>query len=82
MTTLALSDGIIKDEILVVALAYKKSMRDGKANLVIESGDIALDSKKLLPILADLGATGKFDEVLESQLGYSYSRALANIALQ
>jgi len=56
MTTLALSDGIIKDEILVVALAYKKSMRDGKANLVIESG--------------------------ESQLGYSYSRALANIALQ
>jgi leucyl aminopeptidase len=65
MTTLALSDGIIKDEILVVALAHKKSMRDGNANLVIESGDIALDSKKLLPILADLGATGKFDEVIK-----------------
>jgi leucyl aminopeptidase len=65
MTTLALSDGIIKDEILVVALAHKKSMRDGKANLVIESGDIALDPKKLLPILADLGATGKFDEVIK-----------------
>jgi leucyl aminopeptidase len=40
-------------------------MRDGKANLVIESGDIALDPKKLLPILADLGATGKFDEVIK-----------------
>ena len=65
MTTLALTDGIIKDEILVVALAHKKSMRDGNANLVIESGDIALDSKKLLPILADLGATGKFDEVIK-----------------
>ena len=51
MTTLHLSDGIIKDEILVVGLSHKKSMRDGKVNLVIESGDIALDAKKLLPIL-------------------------------
>ena len=65
MTTLHLSDGIIKDEILVVALSHKKSIRDGKANLVIESGDIALDSKKLLPILADMGATGKADEVIK-----------------
>jgi len=65
MTTLHLSDGIIKDEILVVGLSHKKSMRDGKANLVIESGDIALDAKKLLPILADMGATGKADEVIK-----------------
>ena len=65
MTTLHLSDGIIKDEILVVGLSHKKSMRDGKINLVIESGDIALDAKKLLPILADLGATGKSDEVIK-----------------
>ena len=65
MTTLHLSDGIIKDEILVVGLSHKKSMRDGKINLVIESGDIALDAKKLLPILADMGATGKSDEVIK-----------------
>jgi leucyl aminopeptidase len=65
MTTLHLSDGIIKDEILVVGLSHKKLARDGKVNLVIESGDIALDSKKLLPILADMGATGKSDEVIK-----------------
>jgi len=65
MTTLHLSDGIIKDEILVVGLSHKKSSRDGKVNLVIESGDIALDAKKLLPILADMGATGKTDEVVK-----------------
>ena len=65
MTTLHLSDGIIKDEILVVGLSHKKSMRDGKVNLVIESGDIALDAKKLLPILADMGATGKTNEVIK-----------------
>lgn len=65
MTTLRISDGIIKDEILVVGLSYKKAIKDGKVNLVIESGDIALDSKKLLPILADLGATGKYDEIIK-----------------
>lgn len=65
MTTLRLSDGIIKDEILVVGLSYKKSLKDSKANLVIESGDIALDTKKLLQSLADMGATGKCDEVVK-----------------
>jgi leucyl aminopeptidase len=45
MTTLYLSDGIIKDEVLVVGLSHKKSMRDGKASLEIESGEIALDTK-------------------------------------
>jgi leucyl aminopeptidase len=65
MTTLRLSDGIIKDEILVVGLSYKKSLKDSKASLVIESGDIALDTKKLLQSLADMGATGKCDEVVK-----------------
>jgi leucyl aminopeptidase len=61
MTTIHLTDGIIKDEILVVGLSHKK----GKNSLSIESGDIALDSKKILPLLADLGATGKADEVIK-----------------
>lgn len=65
MTALRLSDGIIKDEILVIGLSYKKSLKDSKATLVIESGDIALDTKKLLQSLADLGATGKCDEVIK-----------------
>jgi len=61
MSSLHLSDGIIKDEILVVGLSHKK----GKGSLSIESGDIALDSKKILATLADLGATGKSDEVIK-----------------
>jgi leucyl aminopeptidase len=43
MTTLHLSDGIIKDEILVVGLAFKTPANKGQGALVIESGDIALD---------------------------------------
>ena len=61
MTTIHLTDGIIKDEILVVGLSFKK----GKAALNIESGDIALDVKKILPLLADMKATGKADEVIK-----------------
>jgi len=61
MTTIHLTDGIIKDEILVVGLSFKK----GKASLNIESGDIALDVKKILPLLADMKATGKADEVIK-----------------
>ena len=70
MTTLRLSDGIIKDEILVVGLAFKKSVREvavknAKSNLVIENGDVALDTKKLLAILSDMGATGKSEEIIK-----------------
>ena len=65
MTTLHLSDGIIKDEILVVGLSFKTPSKKGQGALVIESGDIALDSKKLLATLSDLGATGKADEVIK-----------------
>jgi leucyl aminopeptidase len=65
MTALHLSDGIIKDEILVVGLSFKAPSKKGQGALVIESGDIALDSKKLLATLSDLGATGKADEVIK-----------------
>ncbi len=44
-------------ETLVIGLAS-----DG-GKLVIESGSYSLDTKKLLAILADIGATGKADEV-------------------
>ena len=65
MTTLHLSDGAIKDEILVVGLSFKTTSKKGLGALVIDSGDVALDSKKLLSTLADLGATGKADEVIK-----------------
>jgi leucyl aminopeptidase len=65
MTTLHLSDGIIKDEILVVGLSFKTPANKGQGALVIDGGDVALDSKKLLATLSDLGATGKTDEVIK-----------------
>ena len=66
MTSIRLSDGIVKDEILVVGLAVKASKAaKSSSSLQIESGDIALDSKALLQTLADLGATGKVDEVIK-----------------
>jgi leucyl aminopeptidase len=55
-----LTDGAVTEEILVVGLSQK----NGKA-LVIESGEIALDTKALLSALTDVGATGKSDEVIK-----------------
>ncbi len=60
MSSIKVSDGIIKDEVLVVGLAYKS----GKGALQIESGDVALDAKALIATLNDMGATGKADEVI------------------
>lgn len=65
MTALHLSDGIVKDEILVVGVSFKNTSGKGAASLVIESGDIALDTKKMLSTLSDLGATAKQDEVIK-----------------
>lgn len=67
MTTIRLSDGIVKDDVLVVGLASKnsKSSKAGATSLQIESGDLALDTKVLMQALADLGATGKADEVIK-----------------
>ena len=61
MAKIRLSDGIVKDEILVVGLAIKSA----KGGLQIEAGDLALDTKPLMQILADMGATGKTDEIIK-----------------
>jgi leucyl aminopeptidase len=60
MSTIKISDGIVKDDVLVVGVAIKS----GKGALQIESGDLALDSKALVATLNDMGATGKSDEVI------------------
>ena len=60
MSTIKISDGIIKDDVLVVGV----SIKSGKGALQIESGDLALDTKPLIATLNDLGATGKSDEVI------------------
>ena len=57
MSAVKISDGIIKDEILVIGVATKS----GKGALQLESGEVALDSKSLISTLNDLGATGKAD---------------------
>ena len=67
MTTIRLSDGIVKDDVLVVGLSHKssKSSKTGAVSLQIESGDLAIDTKALMQTLADLGATAKPDEVIK-----------------
>ena len=59
MTTLKISDGLVKDDLLVVGLVSTNT----KGGIAIESGDLALDSKSLLASLLEMGATGKADEV-------------------
>jgi leucyl aminopeptidase len=61
MTSIRLSNGIVKDDLLVVGLSVKSA----KGALQIEAGDLALDTKALLPLLSDMGATGKADEVIK-----------------
>jgi leucyl aminopeptidase len=61
MTAIRLSNGILKDDVLVVGLSAKSA----KGALQIEAGDLALDTKALLPLLSDVGATGKADEVIK-----------------
>lgn len=62
MAKVHLTDTAVTEEILVVGLAQK----DAKTpTLVIESGDLTLDTKTLLASLADVGATGKADEVIK-----------------
>lgn len=67
MTTIRLSNGIVKDDIVVVGLAAKagKSAKLGPTSLQIESGDLSLDIPALTQMLIDLGATGKADEVIK-----------------
>ncbi len=59
MSTLKISDGVVKDEVLVLGLTSTNS----KGGIAIEAGDIAIDTKTILSLLVDMGATGKADEV-------------------
>lgn len=57
-----LADSLASKGILVVGLAFEEGK---KPSLVIESGDLALDTKPLLEMLKTMGATGKPDEVIK-----------------
>jgi len=59
MSTLKISEGALKDDVLVLGLV---STND-KGGLAIESGDLAIDTKPLLISLGDMGATGAVDEI-------------------
>jgi leucyl aminopeptidase len=61
VSKIRISDGVVKDEILVLGLAST----DSKGGLAIESGDMVIDSKKIIAQLVDVGATGKADEVVK-----------------
>lgn len=62
MTKVRFIDGAVTTDVLVVGLAQSE---DINRTLVIESGDLVLDTKPLLVALADLGATGRADEVVK-----------------
>ena len=59
MSTLKISDGVVKDEVLVLGL----TSTNAKGGIAIEAGDMAIDTKTILSQLVDMGATGKVDEV-------------------
>ena len=61
MTTLKITDGVLKDEILVLGLASTSS----KGGVIIESGDLSIDLKSILASLIDMGASGSADEVIK-----------------
>ena len=77
MTTIRLSDGIVKDDVLVVGLAVKnsKSSKAGTTSLQIESGDLAIDTKVLMQALSDLG-WARTTELLADILNLSNLRGL------
>ena len=60
MSKIRLSDGIIKDDVLVIGIASNP-----KGGVAIEAGDLSVDTKALLALLSDLGATGKVDEIVK-----------------
>lgn len=61
MAKVRLVDGAVSTGVLVVGLAHGEGKNP---TLHIESGDIVLDTRALLATLADLGATGKADEII------------------
>lgn len=61
MAKVRLIDGAVSTDVLVVGLAHGEGKHP---TLHIESGDLVLDTRPLLAALADLGATGKTDEII------------------
>lgn len=61
MAKVRLIDGAVSTDVLVVGLAHGEGKNP---TLHIESGDLVLDTRPLLAALADLGATGKTDEII------------------
>ncbi|MEI9907513.1 MAG: leucyl aminopeptidase [Actinomycetota bacterium] len=65
MAVVELRDTAVTDDVLVVGLAFKSSKDNKKKTLVIESGDLTLDSASLLEALRDVGAKGVADEIIK-----------------
>ena len=62
MSTLRLTDGAVTDGVLVLGLSFNPNKDSA---LTIETGNLTLDSRSLLAQLKEMGATGKFDEVIK-----------------
>jgi leucyl aminopeptidase len=62
MSSLTLTDGPLNNGALVVGLSFNPNK---PSSLSIESADLPLDTRTLLSQLNELGATGKFDEVIK-----------------
>ena len=60
MSKIRLSDGIVKDDVLVIGIASNP-----KGGVTIEPGDLSINTKALLALLSDMGATGKVDEIVK-----------------
>ena len=61
MSTLKITNGVLKDDVLVVGLASTNS----SGGIAIESGDLTLDQKSILTSLLAIGATGVTDEIVK-----------------
>jgi len=60
------TDSKVGAEVLVIGLSFSKNQsKPGNNKLHLESGDMAIDSKDLLPALEQMGATGAPNEVIK-----------------
>jgi leucyl aminopeptidase len=60
------TDNKVGAEVLVIGLSFAKSQgKSGRKKLHLESGDMAIESKDLLPALEEMGATGAANEVVK-----------------
>lgn len=63
MVKVTLADSVASKGILVVGLAFEEGK---KRSLIIESGNLVLDTKPLLEMLKTMGASGKADEIIKA----------------